>query len=215
LCGIAAAADSNAGAPRVLGGPYIRLMISNEIRLLRANAGKPASGKYHGWRGFAALASFIRTVGAVKGGQNAPAVLFNVPNDSFMSFPEIVRVDQTSIDSGLVAYHNDPYVVAVEKLERFESVLIKANFFKALHIIGPVHIHYAIPVQKEEPAVFRLGRTEPYKHFYRCVLSESKYTQIEHVNGVYYKHAGVESGNDLDLSTIFTFDKGPCSRQPI
>jgi len=174
-------------------------MISNEICLSRVNAGKPASAKYHGWCWFAALAFFIRTVRAVKCGQNTPAAFLNVPNDSFMSFPEIVRVDQTPIDSGLVAYQNDPYVVAVEKLERFESVLIKANFFKVLYVIGLVYIHYAVPVQKEEPAVFRLGTTEPYKHFYRCVLSESKYTQIRHINGVYYKYAGLK----VETITIF------------
>jgi hypothetical protein len=145
-------------------------------------------------------------VGAVKGGQNTTAVFLNVPNDSFMSFPEIVRMDQTSIDSGLVAYQNDPYAVAVEKLERFESVLVKANFFKVLYVIGPVYIHHAVPVQKKEPAVFRLGTTEPYKHFYPCVLSESKYTQIRHVNGVYYKHGGVGSGNDHGFLPFFAFD---------
>jgi len=202
LWGIAAAADPDSGAPRVFGGPHIRLMISNEICLVRVNAGKSASGKYHGWRGFAALAFFIRTVGTVKGGQNTPAVFLHLPNDSLMSFPEIVPADQTTIDPGLVADQNDPYAVAVEKLERFESVLIKANFFKVLYIIGPVYIQYTVPVQNEEPAVFRLGRTEPYKHFYRCVLSESEYTQIRHVKGIYYKHAGVESGNDHDLFAL-------------
>jgi len=172
LWGIAAAADPDSGAPRVFGGPHIRLMISNEICLVRVNAGKSASGKYHGWRGFAALAFFIRTVGAVKGGQNTPAVFLHLPNDSLMSFPEIVPADQTTIDPGLVADQNDPYAVAVEKLERFESVLIKANFFNAFHIIGSVDIQYAVPVQKQKPAVFWLGGTEPYKHLYRCVLSE-------------------------------------------
>ncbi len=99
LCGIAAAADANAGAPGVFGGHHIRLMISNEKCLARVDAGKSASGKYHGRRRFTALAFFIRTMRTVKGGQNTSAVFLNLPNDSFMSFPEIVPVDQTPIDS--------------------------------------------------------------------------------------------------------------------
>ena len=172
MWGIAAAADPNSGAPGGFGGPHIRLTVSNEIRLAGVNAGKSASGKYHGWCGFAALAFLVRSVGAVKGRRNTPAAFLNPPNDSFMGFPEIVPVDQTPIDSGLVADQNDAYIFTIEKLERFESVLIKANFFEALYIIGPVYIQYAIAVQKEEPAIFRLGRTEPCKHFYRCIPSE-------------------------------------------
>jgi hypothetical protein len=159
--GIAPAADKNAGASGVFGGPHIGVAVSNKKRLAGIDAGKAASGKYHLWRGFAALTFFIRAVRTVKGGLDASAVFLNPANDSFMSFPEIAPVDKTPIDSRLVADQNDAYVFAVEVFERFEGILVKADFFQAFYIIGPVHIQNAVPVHEDKTTVFRLGAIKP------------------------------------------------------
>jgi hypothetical protein len=95
---------------------------------------------YHGWCGFAALTSFIRTMWTVKGGLNTCAVLLHKANDSFMHCPEIAPANKTPIDPRLVADQNDADVFVAEVFERFESIPVKANFFPALYIIGPVHI---------------------------------------------------------------------------
>ncbi len=172
MFGLAAAADANTAASGVFGGNHVRVAIPNEKCLVRVDTGKSTGGKYHPRGRFTALTSFIRTMRAVEGGCNTAAVLLNPPNDSFMSSPKIAPTDKTAIDSRLVADQNDPDIVSVEVFDRFESIPVKAYFFKALYIIGPVHIQNAVPVQKEEAAVFRLGRTKPHKHFYRSVQSD-------------------------------------------
>ena len=161
MFGIALAADANAGASGVFGGLHIGVIIANKKRAIRSDACKSASGKYHVRSRFAALTFFIRAMWTVKGGLNASHVFLHPPNDSFMHFPEIAPVDETPIDSRLVADQNDADVFAMEVFERYECILVKANFFQVLHIIGPVRIQNAVTVQEEETALFRLGATKP------------------------------------------------------
>jgi hypothetical protein len=93
---------------------------------------------------------------AVESSQNTPPVFLHLPDHPFVSCPEIVQADQPPIDPGLIADQNNSNVLVLEEFERFESVRIEAYFVQALHIIGPVYIQYAVPVQEEESAVLRL-----------------------------------------------------------
>ncbi len=202
--GAAEAANPNSGAPCVFGGFHVRFAISDEKCPTRVDAGKPASGKYHSRGRFAALTVLIRTVRTIEGGRDAAAVLLNVPNDTFMNLPEIVPADQPPADTGLVAHQNDSRAAAPEKPQGFESVRIKADFLKVLYVIGAVFIQYAVPVQKEEPAVAGLWRIKPYNHSYGPASNQSEYAQIVPV--IYYnKEDGVQSRKLLKSYNVVTF----------
>ncbi len=161
LFSAAAAADANAGASGVFGCLHIGVTIANKKRAAGTDACESASGKNHVRSGFAAPTFFIRAMWTVKGGLNTSAVFLHPPSDPFMHSPEIAPVDKAPIDPRLVADQYDGDIFAMEVFERFEGILVKANFFRALYEIRPVNIQNAVAVHEEETAVFRLGAVEP------------------------------------------------------